>query len=357
MSVRVYKKGHQWYTDVHHHGRRIRLAAGSSKDLARDAAKAIEGDLVRDRFHLASLKPGPPFERVTEHYAAWAKENKRSWGQSDRFKSQPLLTYFRGKPLNAITPWLIEKYKLWRREKVKPATVNRELSLLSHLFTKAIEWGHVTEHPMKGGKVKKLPGETLRERILTLAEESRLLTEASDTLRPAVILALDTGTRRGEILGLTWDRVDLRHGEILLTQTKNGRYRRVPLTHRVREVLQGRTTNATPTGYVFTRGNGQRVRSIREAFLGACDRAKLSGLRFHDLRHTFATRLATSGVDIVTIQRLLGHQTLAMTQRYAHPTSADMRRAIHTLNGLARAWHHSGTLDSQRAAVVSLSAR
>jgi len=355
MSVRVYKKGHQWYTDVHHHGRRIRVAAGSSKELAQDAAKAIEGDLVRGRFHLAQVKAAPPFERVTEQYAAWAETNKRGWKQTGRFNHQTLLMYFRGKPVNAITPWLIEKYKLWRRERVKPATVNRELSLLSHLFTKAIEWGHVTEHPMKGGKVKKLPGETLRERILTLEEESRLLTEASDTLRPLVILALDTGMRRGEILGLTWDRVDPRHGEILLTQTKNGRYRRVPLTDRVREVLQGRTTNATPTGYVFTRGNGQPARSIREAFLGACERAKLNGLRFHDLRHTFATRLATSGVDIVTVQRLLGHQTLAMTQRYAHPTSADMRRAIHSLNDLDRVRHNRGTVDTMRPTVVALS--
>jgi len=356
MSVRVYKHRKQWYTDVRHHGRRIRIPAGTNKELAQDVAKAIEGDLVRGRFHLAQLKPGPPFERITEQYAAWAKENKRSWGQSDRFKSQALLTYFGAKPISHITPWLIEKYKLWRRQKVKPATVNRELSLLSHLFTKGIEWGHVTDHPMKGGKVKKLPGETMRERILTPEEESGLLAEASDTLRPLVILALDTGTRRGEILGLTWDRVELRHGEILLTQTKNGRPRRIPLTDRARETLRAQATSPTPTGLVFTRGNGEPLRSVREAFLGACQRAKLIGLRFHDLRHTFATRLATSGVDIVTVQRLLGHQTLAMTQRYAHPTSADMRRAIQTLNGLELAGQQWGSIDTRRPTVVSLSA-
>jgi len=357
MSVRVYKRGKQWYTDVQHHGQRIRVAVGSNKDTAMDAAKAIEGDLVRGRFHLAQLKPGPPFERVAEQYAEWAKQNKRSWGKSDRFKQHALLTYFRGKPITALTPWLIEKYKLWRKERVKPATINRELSILSHLFTKAIEWGHLAEHPMKGGKVKKLPGETMRERIITIEEEARLLAEASDTLRPLVILALDTGTRRGEILGLTWDRVELRQGEILLTQTKNGRYRRVPLTDRARHILQANATNATPTGHVFTRGNGQPLRSIREAFLGACERAKLIGLRFHDLRHTFATRLATSGVDIVTVQRLLGHQTLAMTQRYAHPTSADMRRAIQSLNHLDRMRHNRGTVDIRRQAVVCVSPR
>jgi len=357
MSVRVYKDGKQWYTDVRHHGRRIRLAVGSSKELAQDAAKAIEGDLVRGRFQIARLKPGPPFERVTEQYAEWAKQNKRSWGQSDRFKQQALLTYFRAKPITALTPWLIEKYKLSRKDQVKPATINRELSLLSHLFTKAIEWGHLTEHPMKGGKVKKLPGETLRERILTPEEESRLLAEASDTLRPLVLLALDTGMRSGEILGLTWDRVDLRRGEILLTQTKNGRYRRLPLTDRALEILRAQAARTTPAGLVFSRGNCAPLRSVREAFLGACERAKLTGLRFHDLRHTFATRLATSNVDIVTVQRLLGHQTLAMTQRYAHPTSADMRRAIQILNNVGRAGQQWGRVDTRRQTVVAISQR
>lgn len=357
MSVRIFKRGKQWYTDVHHHGERIRLAVGSSKRLAEDTAKAIEGDLVRGRFQLAQVKPGACFERVAEQYTEWARVNKRGWGQSDRFKQGALRTHFRGKPINQITPWLIEKYKLWRQAGVKAATVNRDLSLLSHIFTKAIEWEHLSEHPMKGGKVKKLPGEAMRERILAPEEEVGLLGEASRALRPLLILALDTGLRYGEIVGLTWDRVDLRQQEIVLTQTKNGRYRRVPLTARVLETLRAQAATPAPCGLVFSRGNGERLRSVREAFLGACARARLSGLRFHDLRHTFATRLVTSGVDIVTVQRLLGHQTLAMTQRYAHPTSADMRRAIRTLNSMSEAWHKSGTVDASGQAVVSISPR
>lgn len=254
--------------------------------------------------------------------------------------------------------WLIKKYKLWRREKVKPATVNRELSLLSHLCTKAIAWGHLAEHPMKGGKVKKLPGETMRERILTPEEEARLLAEDSPRLRPLLILALETGMRRGEILALTWDRVDLRQGEILLTQTKNGRFRRASLTDRAMEILRALSPGAGATGLVFTRANGKPMRDIREGFAGAKERAKVTGIRFHDLRHTFAIRLATSGVDIVIVQRLLlGHQTLAMTQRYAPPTSADMRRAIHTLNGLSRPGHKWGIVDTQRRTVVAISPR
>jgi len=357
MSVRVYKRGKQWYTDVQHHGQRIRIPAGTNKELAQDAAKAIEGDLVRGRFHLTQVKPGPPFERVAEQYAEWAEINKRGWRQTGRFNHQALLTYFRGKPITQITPWLIEKYKLWRREGLQPATVNRDLSLLSHIFTKAIEWGHVTEHPIKGGKVKKLPGETMRERILTPEEEARLLAEASDTLRPIVTLALDTGMRRGEILGLTWDRVDLRQGEILLPHSKNGRMRRLPLTDRAREALRALHPSPTASGHVFTLANGRPQRDIREGFKGAILRAGLPGLRPHDLRHTFATRLVLAGVDIVTVQRLLGHQTLAMTQRYAHPTSADMRRAIQSLNDLDRVRHNRGTVDTMRPTVVALSPR
>jgi len=210
---------------------------------------------------------------------------------------------------------------------------------------------------MKGGKVKKLPGETMRERIITPEEESKLLAEASPRLRPLLILALDTGMRRGEILGLTSDRLDLRQAEILLTQTKNGRFRRIPLTDRALEILRPLTPGPTPTGHVFTQRDGRPMRDIREGFAGAVARANLTGIRFHDLRHTFATRLATSGVDIVTVQRLLGHQTLAMTQRYAHSTSADMQRAIQTLNGLARAGQQWGSIDIRRPTVVALSPR
>ena len=357
MSVRVYKRGKQWYTDVQHHGQRIRTAAGSSRDLAQDAAKAIEGDLVRGRFHLAQVKPGPSFQRVAEQYAEWAEHNKRGWRQTGQFNQQALLTYFGAKPINHITPWLIEKYKLWRREGLQPATVNRDLSLLSHIFTKAIEWGHLTDHPMKGGKVKKLPGETMRERILTPEEETTLLAEASPRLQPILILALDTGMRRGEILGLTWDRVDLRQAEILLPHSKNGRMRRLPLTDRALEALRALHPPSTTRGHVFTLRNGRPQRDIREGFAGAIQRAGLPGLRPHDLRHTFATRLVIAGVDIVTVQRLLGHQTLAMTQRYAHPTSADMRRAIGALNDLVRQRHNRGTVDIRRQTVLALSPR
>ncbi len=288
---------------------------------------------------------------MLEEYEQWAETNTRSWAWTKKSRVPVLLAYFKSKTLRSITPWLIEKYKVQRRQTVKAATVNRELALLSHLFTKAIEWGRASEHPIKGGRVRRCPGEKQREKILPLDAEQRLLRESSAVLRQAIVLALDTGMRLGEILGLTWDRVNLARGEILVTNTKNSRPRRLPLTKRAEEVLRSISQargSAAPQGRVLLRPDGRPLRSLREAFLGATKRAGLEGLRFHDLRHTFATRLVTGGVDIVTVQRLLGHQSLAMTQRYAHPTSADIRHAIETLERATRDGHFVDTVDRRR---------
>jgi len=356
----IFQKGGKWYIDYYYEGRRIREVAGSNKRQAEIALTARRGEILQGRFNLESVRPSPLFEKVMEEYSSWAAINKRSWWFAKTSRIPPLDRYFKGKTLRTITPWIIEKYKAHRRKTVKPATVNRELALLSHFFTKAIEWGHAKDHPMKGGKVKKLPGEVMRERILNREEEDRLLAEASPDLRPVLILALDTGMRFGEIIGLEWERVDLVQGDLLISQSKSGRPRRIPLSARVHEALQKireRCGTLRPEGPVFSRQDGKQIRSVREAFDGAKKRAGLLGLRFHDLRHTFATRLVTGGVDIVTVQRLLGHLTLAMTQRYTHPTSADMNRAIEVLNRhqVVRDGHHMDTIDSGPSDELNLS--
>ena len=158
-------------------------------------------------------------------------------------------------------------------------------------------------------------------------QEEQLLAVSAERLRPILIVALNTGMRLGEIIGLTWEQVDWARGAIQLTHTKSGRSRAVPMNETVRAVLEPLRGTGVPTGPVFGKLNTVRAQ-VRLDFDKVREAAKLEGLRFHDLRHTFATRLVTRGVDIVTVSKLLGHSTILMTMRYAHPAPEDLRRAV-----------------------------
>jgi integrase len=196
---------------------------------------------------------------------------------------------------------------------------------LKHLFSLAITWGLTEENPVK--RVKFFREDNQVERILTGDEEARLLAAASSRLRPILVLALNTGLRHGECLALRWEHIDVMAGVLQVRQSKSGRSRRVPMNRAVVDALeQLRLAGGTP-GAVF-HSNGRPVRSIRNAFNRARAAAELEDVRFHDLRHTFATRLVIAGVDLVTVSKLLGHSTIAMTMRYAHPAPADLRRAV-----------------------------
>lgn len=249
-----------------------------------------------------------------------------------------LLAFFRGKRLGDISSFDVERYKAKRRQDlhpirktpVAPASINRELALLKHLFTLAIQWGKARTNPVKG--VKLFREENTVDRILTPEEERHLLEATSPTLKPILLTALYTGMRLGEVLGLTKDRVDFREGVITVTHTKNGRVRRVPMNKPLTDLLRDAINKASPeVPWVFARREGQPIKSVREAFEGACRRAGITGLRFHDLRHTAGTRMSLAGVDLPTVKEILGHATILTTLRYAHPTSERRRRAVEAL--------------------------
>jgi integrase len=163
------------------------------------------------------------------------------------------------------------------------------------------------------------------ERILSSAEEQRLLDECSERLKPVVVLALHTGMRKSELLNLKWKNIDFVKKMILVEHTKSGRARRIPMNETAEaELLALKSRNGTERVFPYA--------SIRSAWEGARKRAGLVGLRFHDLRHTFATRLIERGVDPVRVQRLLGHSTLLVTQRYLHASDVGLRNAVAQLD-------------------------
>lgn len=215
----------------------------------------------------------------------------------------------------------------------KPVTVNRMLACLKHMFGKALDWEMVSEDVVKRvRKVKAIPANSNRLRYLSLEECNRLLAACDWRNRHLVTFALNTGCRLGEILGLTWDRVDLKHGFILLDETKSGKRREIPINANVRSVLKG-LVRRIDTPYVFVNPEtGTRYKDIKGAFGTACRRAGLKDFHFHDLRHTFASQLVMNGVDITTVSRLLGHATLTMTLRYAHLAPNHLQNAVDVMS-------------------------
>jgi len=150
-------------------------------------------------------------------------------------------------------------------------------------------------------------------------------------LRSKVITALNTGMRKGKILGLKWEDVDLKHGFILLKDTKNRERREIPISGTAREVFQG-LTRRLDVPYVFHDKNTGKYLNVKKSFKMALTKAKIADFRFHDLRHTFTSHLVMAGVDLTTIKELLGHKTLTMTLRYAHLALSHKVKAVDMLD-------------------------
>jgi integrase len=252
------------------------------------------------------------------------KTERRNW-KSDSYRLNIAVDYFGDIPLKEITPNDILMFKQERIDlRNGPGTVNRYLALLKRMFNVAIQSGHVEKNPVKQVRFESEQNQIV-EWILTNAEEQRLLAECSERLKPLVVLALHTGMRKSELLNLEWKNVDFNKKMILVEHTKSGKARRIPMNEVAEaELLVLKSRNGTERVFPFT--------SIRSAWEGARRGAGLQGLRFHDLRHTFGSRLAERGVDLVRIRKLMGHSTLLVTQRYLHSSDVGLRNAVAQLD-------------------------
>jgi integrase len=213
-----------------------------------------------------------------------------------------------------------------REFKRSPATVNRYLEVLNHLFTVSVrEWRLVDRNPVRDVAKKKEP----RGRIRFLSDDEReALLQACGTstwpgLRPLVMLAITTGARRGELINLKWTDIDLKAGEALVRESKNDEPRVLPLLGKALEVLRAHKLNGgAKTEWVFLQPSGipGPYQHFDAHWKGALTAAKIDGFKFHDLRHTCASYLAQNGASLLEIAEVLGHKTLAMVKRYAHLT-------------------------------------
>jgi integrase len=311
----VFQKNGSWWIDYRANGRRKREKIGPAKALAVKVLAKRQVEIAEGRFLDLKRQKHCLFSKAAERFLDYSKTNKRSFKRDNGIINNHLLPAFGNCNLDEITSWNVEEYKARRKKKVSPASVNRELACLKTIFNKAILWQMTKDNPVRG--VRLLPENNRRIRYL-LPEEIRLLIDAcASYLKPIVITALNTGMRKGEILGLIWDDVDFRRGQILVRHSKNGESRVLEMNTLLSEILrQVRKRPQFPQ--VFLGRNGRPVKSVRTAFDNACLRAGLSDFRFHDLRHTFASHLVMNGTNITTVKELLGHKTLQMTLRYSH---------------------------------------
>jgi len=268
----------------------------------------------------------------------YSKVNKKSY-ERDITSAKHLLRHFGGKTHSQITAWLVEKYKSERQKEntrygrpPSKASINRELALLKHMFNIAIEWDLITSNPAK--KVKLFPEKQNQLRILSHDEFEKLYNASSDFLKPILVVAVNTGMRRNEILYLKWDNVSLKQGYITVIESKNNESRSIPINKILMDTLNY-VKNTSPGDYVFSHSNGEPIKSVKKGFWAALRRSGIDKCRFHDLRHTFATRLVMAGVDIVTVKELMGHKDIKMTIRYSHPTPEHKKQAVERLNSAA----------------------
>jgi integrase len=243
-----------------------------------------------------------------------------------------------------VTPALIAetrdklaKQPTHRGPATSPATVVRYLAALSHAFTIAVkEWGWVEDNPCR--KVTKPKEPRGRIRFLSDDERERLLAacreSASPDLYPAVVLALSTGARAQELLGLRWPQVDLGRKVATLYQTKNGEVRVLPLAGPALELLRERAkVRRIDSDLVFPgRRNPTQPADLRTAFEAALERAAIADFHWHDLRHTAASYLAMNGASLAEIAEVLGHKTLAMVKRYSHLSEAHTAGVVGRMN-------------------------
>lgn len=333
----IYRRGRIWYLRTKQGGHEVRLAVGPSKRQAELALGKVKTEMVEGRFIEPAkghkLTFGELAERYLREHSAVRKNEKGR--RNDGYLVKQLLPAFGSLRIMAVTPERVTGYIMEERMKgLKPATINRRLVLLKHAFVMAKMWGLIRHNVM--AEVRQLPEHNRRLRYLQPEEFQCLLQELPEYQRPIVLLAAHTGMRRGEILAVRWDEVNLAGRMMTLSSTKNGDIRGVPLNATVvaalRDLLRERVRRGSGSPYVFVNPlTGDRWQDLGRTFEGAVRRAGIQDFTFHDLRHTAASWLVMSGADLLTVASILGHKDIRMTQRYSHLSPEHRLKAVEAL--------------------------
>lgn len=329
-----------WASYIGSDGRRVRRSTGTAN---KPEAAALLGKWKAEAHSEAHWDQAPSrtFEELMTRYLTETTGVRRSESQV-KLNIKRLRQSFASADMHALGREHIRGYIAKRKEEgVSNATINRELQTLGGAINYAnTYWQWALPNPVKGSLLMEPDG---RLRWITPAEADRLLNAATQEkkaphLAPLITLALHTGMRRGEMLGLEWNRVDLQAGLIYLEShhTKAKKRRSVALNRTAREAIltqaRFRATHCPAAPWVFCTKEGARIASVKRSFATACRVAGIDDFRFHDLRHTCAAWLVQAGVPMAEVRDVLGHCTLAMTERYAHLAPENLRAAVAQLD-------------------------
>ncbi|MCA9469504.1 MAG: site-specific integrase [Nitrospira sp.] len=369
------KRKDGWYVEfpVVDDGKVLQLARGTpgakvkrwktstaNKTLAGQQEAKIKTDLMMGKLKSAHGPGQLSFKALAKTYLeASTVTCQRTYNWKKGMIQDRLIPEFGSLLLSQITPLRIERYRDKRMQDkgygnstLKPATANRSLALLKVMFSLAVREGWMPRNPVS--LVKFAKENNARDRVLTAEEFARLQAYSAPHLQGVNLCAYQTGMRLGEILGLTWDRVDFPQGVICLrpedTKTKEARV--VPMTPELTSLLKTLyKVRYLGEDHVFL-VKGKSVGAIKTAFNAACRRAQIQGFRFHDFRHTAVTNMRRAGIDHLTIMRISGHKTMEVFKRYNSFHHADLREAASRFNTYLTLAHSRQLTDSPNSLTI-----
>ncbi len=334
----LYKVGKIWYISYGDgHGRQFRESSGCQ---SKEEARMVLNEKMHDR----RVDKNPILRKDKKlGFGKFAETYQKDFCQTIKSKPfyiqmlKPLTKFFGKYCLDEIDLHRVQQYRntrlsdqaVNRGREVSKTTVNRELAILRHAMNKAVEWGYLRFNLVERIKMEKEPKQ---ERIFSDEEISALIAEASPPLKYFILIAVNTGCRLSEITGLRWSEIDLKRKVITLTaiRTKTQTMRHINMNATLVELFSKLKLNREGSEYVFeNQDTGKPFKWISHSWHRLLKRCKIDPPgRFHDLRHTVATKALERGASIVSVQHLLGHQNIATTNRYSHATDEGKKGAV-----------------------------
>jgi site-specific recombinase XerD len=360
----VYKRGRVWYLDVYAGGRRIRKRVGPSKKIAELALKDAEVKIARDEFGFA--RNDISIEAFMEKFLEYSQANhspatfKRYRAVIDHFQrylAQRSEIVF----LSQVKAKEIDEYKVFRkgewvnpngdpvesdddvsgytRKGARAHTINFELGTLRTIFYLAVKWGYMRENPVRG-VVRLKVNDSKPPRFLTKEECQRLLENSPPDLRAIFFTFLNTGMRKAELENLEWSDIDFKRRKIKIRRKdfwhpKTGE-REIPMNQAVHDLLKSlkqKNDRGLKSNFVFPNKDGGKIKEkLRRQIISIAKKAGIEGLtKLHSLRHTYASHLVMKGVDLPTVQKLMGHSDIQTTMIYSHLAPDHLADAVERL--------------------------
>ena len=332
-SIQRNKSGN-WESRIRKRGYPQQTATFDTKAQAREWANKIEDEIARGRFVDRREAESTTLGEALDRYLHEVTPQKRSADREKRNARVVHISKIAAMSMALIRSKHVSQFVQEQQERgVAANTIRLYLALISHLFTIARrEWGMDSlENPVQFARKPRLPAG--RDRRLSSKEEFELLASAVPDMRDAVVFAVETATRRGELARMEWQDVDLTAGTAAIRETKTGEPRTIPLTPRAGATLMQRLLANLLSGksrnQVFPwRDEG----SISHAFADLCRELKIEDLRWHDLRHEATSRLFERGLGLQEVAAITGHKTWTMLKRYTHPRAEDLARKLAALD-------------------------